>query len=611
MGIVKLLDNQTINKIAAGEVVEKPASIVKELVENSIDAGSNEITVEIEGGGINLIRISDNGNGIYKDDLDLAFLRHATSKIESHNDLNSINTLGFRGEALASIASISKVEMISRTKEETTGYKIYLEGGRLIEKQEAGAPLGTTITVKSIFYNTPARLKFLKSESREGIYITDLMQNLAFSHPEISFKYKSKGKMVFATKGDGDLKSVILSIYGRETASNLIEVKYSADIISISGFIGNSSISKSSRNYQSIFINGRYVKNKTTLAAVEQAYKSMLTINKFPLYVLHIYTNPEFIDVNVHPSKLEIKFQDEQLIFKAIYHCIRESLISISPIMEANNKDGVKTYADNIHGENLIQQKIDIKDDISYKKPQIIDKNYNTIYDSFNNKAISNKTDRQFVINERADTGKTIKIDSALINKTPKFGPLAVVGQVHFTYIVAEGADEMYLIDQHAAHERVYYESYINEFKNSSLQSQNLIAPIVIELTFDKKQLVLENLDFLKRTGYEIDDFGGNSIALRCVPMIYGTPDRRELFLEIIENMDIKNKELVDIIDKVIYTMACKSAIKAGDKLNYTEMIELIEKLRYCDNPYTCPHGRPTIIKMSYTELEKKFKRIQ
>lgn len=611
MGIVKLLDNQTINKIAAGEVVEKPASIVKELVENSIDAGSTEITVEIEGGGINLIRISDNGNGIYKDDMDLAFLRHATSKIESHNDLNSINTLGFRGEALASIASISKVEMISRTKEENTGYRIYLEGGRIIEKQEAGAPFGTTITVKNVFYNTPARLKFLKSESREGIYITDLMQNLAFSHPEISFKYKSKGKMVFATKGDGDLKSVILSIYGREAASNLIEVKYNADLISISGFIGNSSISKSSRNYQSIFINGRYVKNKTTLAAVEQAYKSMLTINKFPLYVLHIYTNPEFIDVNVHPSKLEIKFQDEQLIFKSIYHCIRESLISISPIMETNNKDEGKTFVDNIHGEDLIQQKIEIKDDISSKKPQIIDKNYSTKYDSLDDKPISNKQVRQFVINESHTTNKSFNVDSTIINKTPKFAPLAVVGQVHFTYIVAEGADEMYLIDQHAAHERVYYESYINEFKNSSLQSQNLIVPIVVELTFDKKQLVLENLDFLKRMGYEIDDFGGNSIALRCVPMIYGTPDNRELFLEIIENMDIKTKELVDIIDKVIYTMACKSAIKAGDKLNYSEMIELIEKLRYCDNPYTCPHGRPTIIKMSYTELEKKFKRIQ
>lgn len=613
MGIIKLLDDKTVNKIAAGEVIEKPASIVKELVENSIDAGSTEITVEIKGGGISLIRVSDNGIGIDSEDMDTAFLRHATSKIVSDNDLYSINTLGFRGEALASIAAVSRIEMISKYRDNPLGNRIYIEGGKVIEKEQSGSPNGTTITVRDLFFNTPARLKFLKSESREGMYITDIMQNLALSHPKISFKYKNNDKMIFATKGDGDLKSVILSVYGKEIFNNIIEVDSARDFISIKGYIGNSEISKSNRNHQSLFINGRYVKNKTVTAAVEAAYKSMLTINKFPMFILHIYINPEFIDVNVHPAKSEIKFQDDQIVFRAVYHCIKDKLISISPIndISASEKD---TFINELPRVNYTQQEIPIteyKNNIpsfmqyerdNYEKESLKDTCQNIDYIRENNLAsrtdISQEMDEKIVLHEKGSS-------------VAKFEPLAVVGQIHFTYIVAEGIEDMYLIDQHAAHERIYYESYMNEYKSSSLQSQNMLVPIVIELTLSEKEQVLDNLDFFKKLGYEIDDFGGNSIALRCVPLIYGNPDNIELFNEILNNLEDKNKDLFHVIDKVIYTMACKSAVKAGDKLNYREMSELIEKLRFCDNPFNCPHGRPTIIKMSYTELEKKFKRIQ
>lgn len=606
MNRIKVLDEQTINKIAAGEVVERPASIIKELVENSIDAGSNEISVEILDGGISFIRVTDNGRGLYADDMENAFLRHATSKIKNHMDLTYINTLGFRGEALASIASVSKVDMISKTSESSIGYKICIEGGNLINKEVAGAPQGTVITVKDVFFNTPARLKFLKSQQREGMYVTDVMQNLALSHENISFKYKSKDKMIFATKGDGDLKSAILSIYGKETVNNLLEVDYSGDLISVKGFIGNSNLSKSNRNYQSTFINGRFIKNKTITAAVEAAYKSMLTINKFPFFVLQIYTNPEFIDVNVHPAKLEVKFQDDQIIFKSIYHCIKDCLLKISPILDVESKKAETSFAEFIPRVEYKQQRIEMD-----KPPLIKERMGDNIKDI--QKLESTKENLAKVNNHIAYKTDIInnESNSDRVGDIPKFEPLAIVGQLHFTYIIAEGIDEMYLIDQHAAHERIYYEKYMKELKNSSIQSQNLLVPIVVELSPIEKQSVFENIDFINKIGFEIEDFGGNSIALRCVPVVYGNPDNKELFYDIIGNMEVKNNDFSLLINKTIYTMACKSAVKAGDKLNYREMSELIERLRYCDNPYTCPHGRPTIIKMSYNELEKKFKRIQ
>jgi DNA mismatch repair protein MutL len=358
MSFIKVLDDVTINKIAAGEVIERPASIIKELVENSIDSGATEISIDVYGGGISSIRIVDNGRGITEDDLETAFLRHATSKISEEIDLNTISTLGFRGEALASIAAISKVEMISRTKDNIIGNKILIEGGRILSKQQSGAPVGTIISVKEVFYNTPARLKFLKSESREGMYITDIVENLALSNTSISFKYRLNDKTILSTRGDGDLKSVLLGVYGKEVIKNIILINSIKDFVSVKGYIGNSNIAKNSRNNQSIYVNNRFVKNKTITAAVENAFKSMLTINKFPFFVIDVSVNPEFIDVNVHPTKAEVKFQDEQIVFKAVYHSVKNALIPLSDLTDCKivNEDK-PSFASNIPTLNYTQER--------------------------------------------------------------------------------------------------------------------------------------------------------------------------------------------------------------------------------------------------------------
>lgn len=603
MKIIHVLDSKTINKIAAGEVIEKPASVVKELVENSIDAKANNITVEVMHGGISSIRISDDGIGINKEDIETAFLRHATSKIKDDKDLNVINTLGFRGEALASIACVSKVEVTSKTKDSLTGRKIYIEGGKIIKAEDCGCPDGTIITIKELFFNTPARLKFLKSESREGIYITEVVQNLTLSHPNISFRYKANEKSYFITKGDGDLKSAILSIYGKEIYNNIIYLNSSVDFIRIEGYVGNSTVARASRTHQSIFINGRYIKNKTITAAVETAFKSMLTINKFPFFILNVYVNPEFIDVNVHPSKLEIKFQDEQMVFKAVYKSVKDVLLSKSGILEPSIK-----FTSNVPPVYFKQEEMNVfkaKDENLYS----------------NNKNVPNEEDKIKEKNDINSNGAEIdsseykpieKYDSPEINVSPsKIEPLSIIGQLHFTYIIAEGKDELYMIDQHAAHERINYEKLLNEYKASSIKSQKLLTPIIIDLSFDEKEIVNKNIDLFKNIGFEIEDFGSNSISIRAIPIIYGNPNIKDVFFEILGEININESDVLNTINKVIYTMACKSSIKAGDKLNNMEMIKLVEELRHCENPYTCPHGRPTIIKMTFYELEKKFKRVQ
>lgn len=625
MGLIKVLDDITINKIAAGEVIEKPASIVKELVENSIDAGADSITIEAAGGGLSLLRIIDNGRGIAEEDMETAFLRHATSKIEDEVDLNTITTLGFRGEALASIAAVSKVEMLSRIKDSVIGNKLSIAGGTILEKEQCGCPEGTVITVRDIFYNTPARLKFLKSESREAMNITSIVENLAMSHTNISFKYRLNDKNILATKGDGDLKSVLLAVYGKEVIKNIIPVNAAKDFVSVKGFIGNSSISKNSRNNQSIFINYRFVKNKTITAAVEAAYKSMLTINKFPFFVLEVSVNPEFIDVNVHPTKAEIKFQDEQIVFKAVYHSVKEALISIADFAEDSNKEfkenNTHAFITNIPKVNYTQEKMDfpekdyglnLNSELNYKGNSITAERVNEKHNLDDGMALKSQlqnTKADYSYNKYTPPSQSASED--VKNRVPKFEPLAVVGQIHFMYIIAEGMADMYMIDQHAAHERIYYEKYLDEYNKSKVQSQSSIAPLIVDLSLSEKQGLLQNIDVFNRLGYEIEDFGGNSIAIRGIPVIYGNPNPRELFNEILSEIDLNKKDIMNSIDKVFYTMACKSAVKAGDKLSYKEMTELIEQLRLCDNPFNCPHGRPTIIKMSYYELEKKFKRIQ
>lgn len=624
MGEINILDENLINKIAAGEVVERPSSIVKELVENSIDAGATEIVVEIERGGIQEIKVSDNGKGIIKDDIQKAFLRHATSKIKNEYDLFRITSLGFRGEALASISSVAEVEIITRTKNDDWGYKAIIDNGNIVNIFDQGSPIGTTITVKNIFYNVPARLKFLKTDTREQMYITDLMENIALSHPQIAFKYIANKKLIFLTQGDGNLKNVIYTLYGKNTYENLIEVNCSKETISLKGFIGNSKIEKNNRNYQSLFVNGRIIKNKTITAAIESAYKSMLSINKFPLYVLHLLINPEFIDVNVHPTKAEIKFEDEQRIFKEVYSCIKDALINLEYIPTVE----VKHNFNNLTSENFIEQRTFIESNPNNtfevsdfyptveKKQSIFetinDNNYNVNTNNLKIESNTNTFEKANNINLENvfEYESKPSLDTPSLESNNLLPKMTIIGQIHFMYIATESIDSFYLIDQHAAHERILYEKYFKEFNETGINKQILLTPYVIELSINEKDLVMQNLHLFNNLGLEIEDFGGTSIYLRTVPNNFISKNYNEIISELISNLQNYQNDKLKSIDKIIYTLACKNAIKAGDKLNYKEMLSLLEQLRKCSNPFTCPHGRPTLIKFSYIDLEKKFKRI-
>ncbi|MEG0371925.1 MAG: DNA mismatch repair endonuclease MutL [Clostridium sp.] len=605
MKIINLLDEKTINKIAAGEVVERPLSIVKELVENSIDSGATEITIEVKRDPLRYIRISDNGLGIAKQDLEAAFMRHATSKIKTINDVECIRSLGFRGEALSSISAISKVEMITKPKKEAVGRKIIIEGGKLLNNEDAGSPNGTIITVRDVFFNTPARLKFLKSTSRELSAITDLVEKIALSNINICIRYKIDEKLIFLTPGNSDLKGIISTIFGKKVYNEIV------------------------------FVNGRIVKSPLISSAVEKAYKSMLPINKFPFFVLTIEVNPKFIDVNVHPTKAEIKFQDDQLVYKKIFTIIKKHISEKFNINDAFEENVYKesVYKENvkyIQGElnyNTIQEQDDVKVNVDAtqinKDPQNITlksdsayihkgyENYReeslgkmTLAEDIQNKQSKHKEECIFLYSDKSGESINLEIDNRIPN-------LKILGQINSTYIIAEGMKEMYIIDQHAAHERIYYEKYMKEFEEFSIKSQPLLVPLVECLSISEKQLLLSNLEAFKRIGFTIDDFGGESIAIREIPLLYGNPDSKLIFNEIMEDIQSsKEKKIVSCIDKIIYSMACRSSVKAGDNLKNEEIQKLIESLRGCYNPYTCPHGRPTIIKMSYLELEKKFKRI-
>ncbi|SEF47053.1 DNA mismatch repair protein MutL [Caloramator fervidus] len=605
MSKIRILDDDVISKIAAGEVIERPASVVKELVENSIDANSTNINIEIENGGITYIKVSDDGSGIEKDDVEIAFLRHTTSKIQNENDLYNIKTLGFRGEALASIAAVSKVEMITKTNKDIIGTRILVEGGEIIEKTECGSPNGTTIVVRELFFNTPVRLKFLKTPSREAMYVTETVQNLALSNENISFKYKNNGKLVLATKGDGILLNVIISLFGKQVKDNLLEVLYEEDCIKVRGYIGNNALGKSNRNFEFLFVNGRYVKNKIINSAIENVYKSYSTGDKFPFYVIKLEIDPQIIDVNVHPTKAEVKFQNEQQVYKIVYKAIQNAFQTINTIPQITFTPNVFINKEDNKYNDCIQKKIEFNYETLCEN-----NNYNKerfqIKEDTQNRYFANNFYEYFENKEK--NIKTMEIiDNSNNLLLPKLIPVA---QIHLTYIIAEGEKELYIIDQHAAHERILYEKYMDEYNNTSIQSQALLNPKIIELSNVEKQLVLENIKNFGKIGYVIEDFGGSSISIRSVPVIYGNPNYIELFYEVLNQVTMNSNNFYNSIDKIIYTMACKSAVKSGDKLTYSEMNKLIEDLRKCKNPFSCPHGRPTIIKMAYEELEKKFRRV-
>lgn len=666
---INVLNTETTNKIAAGEVVERPSSVVKELVENSIDAEAKNITVEIFDGGQESIKITDDGIGIHPDDVERAFLTHATSKISTVEDIYKITTLGFRGEALPSIASVSNVTLKSRRDGFDFGKEIHICGGKIEDIKEIGCSKGTTMEVRNLFFNVPARQKFLKSSQRESALISDSLMRLALANPNISFKFLKNGKKAFSTYGTDDLKETIRALYGKEVFNNIISFEKHSDIASIHGYIGNSEISRGSRNRQSIFVNKRLIKSPMITAAVENAFKSFLTINKFPFFVLFIDIYPEYIDVNVHPTKSEIKFQEDRSIFKLVFDSVHEALkksltdsfnipvdeeendieenISAGREISSNSFQMIKDNKEEYKSLEMNQIPIDLKSISKESSGEMINKGYmsfdlkgttqsdreetkNDLSDD--NKEISNF--KEYVLNKQKDVtesniiaennDKDFHQQDLVVNRKEelevpkeeiryaKFPELRVIGQFNKTYIIGEVNSELYLIDQHAAHEKILFEQYMREVEKRQVISQILLTPLVQELSPEEFIYYMENEKVFKDAGFIIEDFGENTISIREVPVIIGKLKIKKLFLDILDDLkNMGNGKTSDRIFAAIARKACRAAVKAHDKLSNEEMNYLVNNLRYIDEPFTCPHGRPTIIRFTLTELEKKFKRIQ
>ncbi|SEN69574.1 DNA mismatch repair endonuclease MutL [Peptostreptococcus russellii] len=678
---INVLDDSTINKIAAGEVIERPSSIIKELVENSIDAGADFITVEIENGGKDLIKIIDNGCGIEHDDINKAFMRHATSKISRAEDLYDLHSLGFRGEALASIAAVSKLEMITKTKDALLATKIILEGGKISLKEAIAANSGTQISVQSLFFNTPARRKFLKSNQSEALAITNLMNKLAIGNPQVRFKYINNKKTVFETLGDGSLFNLIRLIYGKDVSSNVIKLDYESTYFKIQGYIANNNVYRSNRNLQHIFINGRYVKSNNIMNVINESYKAIIPINKFPIYFINIIVDPGTIDVNIHPNKLEVKFNKENEILSELQDYIRGVLLKNSLIgkynksesglyspsskaasfnsfsysgvdekintlvtpkkevnelckeeslIETKNTKNINSSTENHIKNDLLNEEVkgqienlsEIKSNSftslsdyenKIQKEELFDKDNSELFTDFD---LENQTKK--LVNLNGQVEKDIKESSEEVEqlafikeeaaKNTDFENLKFTGIAFDTYVLFTKGDDMIMMDQHAAHERIRFELYMEKFKSNTLSIQMLMEPIIMELSPSDMAITVKNIDLFERFGFIIEEFGHRNISIRGVPNTFGNPESQRFIYEIIDNIE-KIGSIYDTKYDEIAEIACKSAIKANDKISYQEAVELVNQLKECDNPYTCPHGRPIMVKMTKYDIEKMFKR--
>jgi len=733
MGNIVLLDELTINQIAAGEVIERPASVVKELVENSIDAGATSISVEIKNGGISYIRITDNGKGIMPDDMDMAFERHATSKIRKAEDLETVTSMGFRGEALASIASISSVEVVSKAIGNDIGCRVEIKGGNMLNKEDAGCPQGTTITVTDLFYNTPVRYKFLKKDFTEAGYIEDVITRIALVHPEIALKLISSGKTIIQTPGNGDLKTVIYNIYGKDIAENVINVDYVYDDIRVTGVIGKPVISRSNRSNQLFFVNKRFIKDKALTSAAEQAYKGMITIGKYAFLVLNIEMNPKQVDVNVHPAKLEVRFDDEGKVFKAIYHTIKENLLQGDLVPDKtrieinkqeekeekqkevkeniaqsgwsnmnssnnfiaqiyNQKHGIDTNIGENNNENVSQgntvNETSNMDDEKSKAIEAFRNEYNAqilenrpannlmdntakietvqnineetqkidtpVSENINNndetkvvdlKEVNEKlnelsnlqvdtnfqdfdemyartfgtTKKEEKVEEEAsgykfntDDLKTVENMSIFEKNEEGQAPnYKFIGIAFSTFIIIELDKELYIIDQHAAHERIMYEKVKkNYYSETDKDSQLMLLPDIINLSHRDMEIAKDNMDVFRKAGFVLEEFGENTIKLTGVPNVCIDLDTKELFLETLDEINtVARTAKQEIEEKFIATVACKAAVKANMALTREEVDNLMKQLLILPNPFTCPHGRPTAIKMTRYDIERKFSR--
>ena len=677
---IAVLDQQTIDKIAAGEVVERPSSIVKELVENAIDAGATAVTVEITDGGKKMIRITDNGGGMERDQVPLAFLRHATSKIEKVEDLEHIASLGFRGEALSSIAAVAQVELITKTPSALSGVRYVINGGVQESLEDMGAPEGTTFLVRNLFYNTPARSKFLKSDTTEGNYVSTLMEQLALSHPEISFKYIQNKQVKLHTSGNYNIKDVIYNIYGRDITKALLEVSYENDFMKIEGFVGKPEISRGNRTFENYYINGRFVKNRIIAKGIEDAYKGFLMQHKFPFVSLHIQMEGNDLDVNVHPSKMEVRFARGTEVYDAVYETVHKALTTREMIQtvpfgkeepvkklssvvkpgdvpepfEMKRRAEMPEYRTQVANTVNRTSNVSIKgNDRTVSAPDTaMDKkqfsSYSTlprgtitmaeqavreqkIYQTkdpftkaeeklfegtINDKNIHEKQPDAMQVNMSQEVEKQQKPQQLELFKEKLLAPESrsrhqLIGQIFDTYWLVQFEDKFFIIDQHAAHEKVYYERFVKRFREQTVKSQYLSPPLIVSLNLQEEALLKANRKYFEDFGFEIEPFGGKEYCINAVPSnLYGLTEE-ELFLEMLDNLaSEKDKDPLGIFASRLATMACKAAVKGNHQMSDREANALIDELLTLENPYHCPHGRPTIISMTKTELEKKFKRI-
>ena len=648
---IQVLDQETINKIAAGEVIERPSSVVKELVENAIDAGATAVTIEIKDGGISFIRITDNGSGISKDDISMAFLRHSTSKIKSIEDLMNVSSLGFRGEALSSIAAVSQVELITKTADDFTGSRYVIEGGNEISLEEVGAPDGTTFIVRNLFYNTPVRRKFLKTAATEAGYVNALIEHLSLSHPDISFRFINNNQNKLHTSGNMNLKDIIYGVYGRDITSNLMEISGKTQDVEITGFIGKPVICRGNRGYENYYINGRYIKSSIITKAIEEAYKGYIMPHNYPFTAIHFKINPSIMDVNVHPTKMELRFSKNEFVYRFVLETVKECLANRELAARVKLPDPVKQQQSTKSPENIkqteksyVQENTDSK---PYQAPRIEpprESFYNSTESSVKQKAVNENQTAGFIKNttdytkmpptrlpepfEIKRSDEMIKEDKKIYEAekkqeaeqlsmfdTPLMSGKAkadyrIIGQLFETYWLIEYEDKFYMMDQHAAHEKILYERFMNHLKVKDMDTQMIMPPVIIELNMQQEDAYKRNKQAFSRLGFEIEEFGGNAYKVNGLPAGLPNINLKQMLIDMIDGLTDDNSTDLDIITERVATMSCKAAVKGNNKLSFEEAKELIEELMQAENPYNCPHGRPTLIVMSKYEVERTFKRI-
>ena len=609
---IAILNQETIDKIAAGEVVERPCSVVKELVENAIDAGSTAITVEIKEGGISFIRITDNGCGIERDQVAVAFYRHSTSKIRSAEDLLTVKSLGFRGEALSSISAVARVELITKTYDELTGTRYVIEGSKELSNEEIGAPDGTTFIVKDLFYNVPARRKFLKTAQTEGSYISDMVEKLALSHPDISFKFINNNQTKLHTSGNGNRKDIIYHIFGREISSSLLEVKHECEYFKVEGFIGKPVITRGNRNYENYFINGRYVKSNILSRAIEEAYKSFLMQHQYPFTVLY-FTFFSELDVNVHPTKMELRFDNNNEIYVELCDTIY-AILSHKEMIPEVPVDSTPAPKKIVH-----EYKEPIPEPFEKRRiNEVRAAESRSVYGHSVTSAVTEPAAKAPETSSEYEPAQVVTgtqqtlgdYDKVFLTESAK-KQFSIIGQLFKTYWLIEFEDKLYIIDQHAAHEKVLYEKTMARLANKDFTSQRISPPIVMTLDARESEMLEKYRPQIEQFGYEVEHFGGKEYMISAIPDNLFNIDMKDLFIEMLDDFsNATGRQTPDIITEKVASMSCKAAVKGNDKLTLPEINELIDELLSLDNPYNCPHGRPTIISMSKYEIEKKFKRI-